>query len=272
MWIYEKRLQYPVNIKETNADLATAIISQYGGPDGEAGASLRYLSQRYSMPYREIIGTLTDIGTEELGHMEMVASVVQQLTRNLSMEEIQNSPFAAYYTDHTVGIYPQAASGVPFSASTLQCTGDTITDLMEDMAAEQKARLTYDNILRLCRDYPDVYEVIKFLRAREIVHFQRFGESLRIAQDNLNKKNYYAFNPGFDRCAPCLKKELDCNNTVSYNTRKESKMFDDGNPCDLEEVSNECPCKSKVTPSCNQHNMNMNSCRKSCNKCMKYNK
>ncbi|BBF44308.1 polypeptide composition of the spore coat protein CotJC [Lachnospiraceae bacterium KM106-2] len=208
MWIYEKRLQYPVNIKETNAELASAIITQYGGPDGEASASLRYLSQRYSMPYKEVIGTLTDIGTEELAHMEIVAAIVQQLTRNLTMEEIKNTNFAPFYVDHTIGIYPQAASGVPFTAAFLQVKGDTVSDLMEDLAAEQKARVTYDNILRLCQGHPDVYEAIKFLRAREVVHFQRFGESLRIAQDNLNSKNFYAFNPEFDKCAPCLK---ECN-------------------------------------------------------------
>lgn len=203
MWSYERRLQFPVNIKEPNAMLAQAIISQYGGPDGEMGASMRYLSQRYAMPYREVAGVLTDIGTEELGHLEMVATIVHQLTRNLSMEEIEKSGFANYYVDHTVGIWPQAASGMPFSAAQLQSTGDIITDLMEDMAAEQKARTTYDNILRLVKDCPDVYEAIKFLRAREIVHFQRFGEALRITQDKLNAKNFYAFNPGFDRCEDC---------------------------------------------------------------------
>ncbi|MCM1325275.1 MAG: manganese catalase family protein [Bacteroidales bacterium] len=199
MWNYEKRLEYPVNIKKPNAKLAQAIISQYGGPDGEMGASMRYLSQRYSMPYREVAGVLTDIGTEELAHLEMVATIVHQLTRNLSMEEIEKSGFANYYVDHTVGVWPQAASGMPFSASQFQVTGDIITDLTEDMAAEQKARTTYDNILRLVDD-PDVREPIKFLRMREVVHFQRFGEALRITQDKLNAKNFYAFNPGFDRC------------------------------------------------------------------------
>ncbi|MCM1185306.1 MAG: manganese catalase family protein [Lachnoclostridium sp.] len=199
MWNYEKRLEYPVNIKNPNAKLAQAIISQYGGPDGEMGASMRYLSQRYSMPYREVAGVLTDIGTEELAHLEMVATIVHQLTRNLSMDEIEKSGFANYYVDHTVGVWPQAASGMPFSASQFQVTGDIITDLTEDMAAEQKARTTYDNILRLVDD-PDVREPIKFLRMREVVHFQRFGEALRITQDKLNAKNFYAFNPGFDRC------------------------------------------------------------------------
>lgn len=198
MWGYEKRLQFPVNIKNPNAMLAQAIISQYGGPDGEMGASMRYLSQRYAAPYREVASILTDIGTEELGHLEMVATIVHQLTRGLSMEEIEDSGFANYYVDHTIGIWPQAASGMPFSSAQFQSTGDIIADLMEDMAAEQKARLTYDNILRLVRDDSDVCEPIKFLRAREVVHFQRFGEALRIVQDRLNDKNFYAFNPGFD--------------------------------------------------------------------------
>lgn len=198
MWNYEKRLQFPVNISNPNAMLAQAIISQYGGPDGEMGASMRYLSQRYAAPYREVASVLTDIGTEELAHLEMVATIVHQLTKNLSMEEIEKSGFANYYVDHTVGIWPQAAGGVPFNACEFQSKGDIITDLMEDMAAEQKARTTYDNILRLVRDEPEVCEPIKFLRAREVVHFQRFGEALRIVQDRLNEKNFYAFNPGFD--------------------------------------------------------------------------
>lgn len=163
---------------------------------------MRYLSQRYATPYREVAGLLTDIGTEELAHLEMVATIVHQLTRNLSMEEIEASGFAPYYIDHTVGVWPQAAGGVPFNACEFQVKGDVITDLVEDMAAEQKARSTYDNILRLIDD-PDVCEPIKFLRQREIVHFQRFGEGLRIVQDRLDSRNFYAFNPGFDRCKDC---------------------------------------------------------------------
>lgn len=204
MWIYEKRLQFPVNIKETNAQLAQAIISQVGGPDGELSASMRYLSQRYSMKDKHVQAILTDIGTEELGHLEIVATIVHQLTRDLSMEEIKASGFDKYYIDHTLGIWPQAAGGIPFNACEFQCKGDPITDLFEDMAAEQKARTTYDNILRLCRDYPDVYEPIKFLRAREVIHFQRFGESLDIVNETLNSKNFYAFNSVFDKSAPCL--------------------------------------------------------------------
>lgn len=199
MWNYERRLQFPVNIKETNAKIAQVIISQFGGPDGELAASQRYLSQRYSTPYRQVAGLLTDIGTEELAHMEMVCAIVYQLTKDLSMEEIEASGFDKYYVDHTLGLWPQAAGGTPFSATVFQSKGDVITDLFEDMAAEQKARTTYDNILRLVKD-PDVCAPIRFLREREIVHFQRFGEALRITQEKLDSKNFYAFNPGFDKC------------------------------------------------------------------------
>lgn len=202
MWSYERRLQFPVNIKEPNAKLAQVIISQFGGPDGELAASMRYLSQKFATPYKEVAGLLNDIGTEELGHLEMVGAIVYQLTKNLSMDEIVASGFDKYYVDHTLGLWPQAAGGIPFNACEFQSKGDIITDLVEDMAAEQKARSTYDNILRLVDD-PDVCAPIKFLREREIVHFQRFGEALRITQDNLNAKNFYAFNPGFDRCEDC---------------------------------------------------------------------
>lgn len=178
MWNYEKRLQFPVNIKTPNAKLALFIMSQYGGPDGEIGASMRYLSQRFTMPNRIAMGTLNDIGTEELAHLEIVSTIVHQLTRNLSMEEIEQSGLGAYYIDHTVGIWPQAAGGVPFNACEFQSKGDPITDLFEDLAAEQKARSTYDNILRVVKD-SEVAEPIRFLRAREIVHFQRFGEAKR---------------------------------------------------------------------------------------------
>ena len=176
MFSYEKKLQYPVNIKNPNPKLAQIIISQYGGPDGELGASLRYLSQRFAMPYPELKGLLTDIGTEELSHLEMIGAIVYQLTRNLSLEEIKKSGFDTYFVDHTTGVYPVAASGFPYSAAQMQSKGDVLADLHEDLAAEQKARVTYDNILRLVDD-PDVREPIKFLRAREIVHYQRFGEA-----------------------------------------------------------------------------------------------
>ncbi len=198
MFQYNKILQYPINIKNPNPTYAKIIISQYGGPDGELGASLRYLSQRFAMPTRELQGLLTDIGTEELSHLEMIGTLVYQLTRNLSIDEIKKSGFDAYFVDHTTGVYPQSAGGVPWSAMTMQSKGDLITDLHENMAAEQKARTTYDNILRLVDD-PDVCDVIKFLRAREVVHYQRFGEGLRLATDKLNEKNFYAFNPSFDK-------------------------------------------------------------------------
>ena len=196
MFMYEKKLQYPVKIKNTNPALAKFIISQYGGPDGELGASLRYLSQRYSMPYNELKGLLTDIGTEELGHLEMNGAIVHQLTREMSPDEIKKAGFDAYFVDHTAGVYPTAASGFSWSAASMAVKGDVIADLNEDLAAEQKARVTYDNILRLCDD-PDVIDVIRYLREREIVHYQRFGEGLRLALDKLNEKNFYAVNPSF---------------------------------------------------------------------------
>ena len=201
MFVYERKLQYPVKIKNPNPALAKIIISQIGGPDGELGASTRYLSQRFSMPNRNIAGMLTDIGVEELSHVEMVSSIIYQLTRNLSPEEIKKSGFDVYFVDHTVGVYPQAASGTPFTTAYIGVKGDVLADLHEDLAAEQKARVTYDNILRLIDD-PDVRDPIKFLREREIVHFQRFGDALRVAQDRLDCKNFYACNPSFDKNCP----------------------------------------------------------------------
>ena len=197
MFIYDKKLQYPVKIDRPNPRLASIIISQYGGPDGELGASLRYLSQRYSMPFDELKGLLTDIGTEELGHLEMVGALVHQLTRNLKDSQLQDSAFAPYFVDHGIGVYPTAASGFPWSAASMQVKGDPIADLTEDLAAEQKARVTYDNILRLSDD-PDVNNVIKFLRQREINHFQRFGEALQLLREKLNQKNVYYMNPAMD--------------------------------------------------------------------------
>ena len=198
MFVYEKKLQYPVHIVTPNPRLAALIISQYGGPDGELGASLRYLSQRFSMPYPELKGLLTDIGTEELGHLEMIGAIVYQLTRGLTDEQVRQAGFDAYFVDHTTGVYPTAASGFPWNAASMQVKGDLIADLTEDLAAEQKARVTYDNILRMSDD-PDVNDVIKFLRAREIVHFQRFGEGLRLAKDRMDEKNIYYLNPSFDQ-------------------------------------------------------------------------
>ena len=198
MFVYEKKLQYPVKIANPNPKLAKIVISQVGGPDGELGASMRYLNQRYSMPYDELKGLLTDIGTEELGHMEMVAAIIHQLTRRMSTEEIIRSGLDTYFVDHTAGVYPTAASGFPWSAASMAVKGDVLADLNEDLAAEQKARVTYDNILRLSDD-PDVNNVIRYLREREIVHYQRFGEGLRLAMEKMNRKNMYMVNPSFDR-------------------------------------------------------------------------
>lgn len=202
MWTYEKRLEYPVNITKTNAEMAKVIITQFGGPDGELSASQRYLSQRYSATNRKVAGVLTDIGTEEMAHFEMICAIVHQLTKDLTPEQIKEQGFADYYVDHTLGLWPQSAGGTPFTATYFQSKGDPITDLTEDLAAEQKARSTYDNILRLVKD-PEVCDPIRFLRQRELVHFQRFGEALRLVQDELNKKNSYAFNPDFDKNSCC---------------------------------------------------------------------
>ena len=217
MFVYDKKLQYPVKIAITacavclggvclhftvnetgvNPRLAAIIISQYGGPDGELGASLRYLSQRYAMPFDELKGLLTDIGTEELGHLEMIGAIVHQLTRNLKDSQMKDSAFAPYFVDHTAGVYPTAASGSPWNAASMAVKGDPMADLVEDMAAEQKARVTYDNILRLSDD-PDVNDVIKFLREREVVHFQRFGEAVQLLREKLDQKNVYFMNPALD--------------------------------------------------------------------------
>lgn len=197
MFQYEKKLQYPVRICHPNPSLAKIIITQYGGPDGELGASLRYLSQRYSMPFDELKGLLTDIGTEELGHLEMIGAIVHQLTRNLKDNQYRDPSFAPYFVDHTVGVYPTAASGFPWDAGSMAVKGDPIADLTEDLAAEQKARVTYDNILRLSDD-PDVNDVIRFLREREIVHFQRFGEGLQRLREKLDQRNVYFMNPSID--------------------------------------------------------------------------
>ncbi len=201
MFVYEKKLQYPIKVKNPNPKLASIIISQYGGPDGELGASLRYLSQRYSMPCDVARGLLTDVGTEELGHLEMIGTLVYQLTRNLTEEQIRTAGFDAYFVDHTTGVYPVAASGFPWSAASIAVKGDTIADLTEDLAAEQKARATYDNILRFSDD-PDVTDVIRFLREREVVHYQRFGEVIEKVKEQLDRKNVYLYNPSFDRRIP----------------------------------------------------------------------
>ena len=196
MWVYERKLQYPVKIKNTNPKLAGVILSQLGGPDGELAAATRYLNQRYSAKDGHVVGILTDIGSEELGHAEMIAAIVHQLTRNLTPEEIKAGGLDKYFVDHTLGTFPASAEGVPFTTAYIGVKGDPVADLNEDLAAEQKARVTYDNILRLSDD-PDVNDVIKFLRQREIVHYQRFGDALRRTQEKLDQKNFYAFNPDY---------------------------------------------------------------------------
>lgn len=198
MWVYEKKLQYPVKIKNPDPKMASIIVSQLGGPDGELGASMRYLNQRFSMPQRQVAGMLTDIGTEELAHLEIIGAMLYQLTRNLCVDDIEKSPFMQYFTDHTTGVYPVSAAGVPFDMKYVGVKGDPIADLNEDLAAEQKARVTYDNLLRMADD-PDVKDVLKYLREREIVHYQRFADALRNTQDSLDSRNFYAFNPAFDK-------------------------------------------------------------------------
>lgn len=194
MWLYEKRLQYPVNVKRPDAKTAKIVMSQLGGPNGELGAALRYLSQRYTMPYPRVQALLTDIGTEELAHVEIISTLFYQLTNGLTPKEIKDGGLDAYFTDHTLGVYPTNSAGIPFNADTFQSVGDPISDVTEDMAAEQKARTTYDNILSLSKN-EEVNKVIRFLREREIVHYQRFGEALEYVKSQLNKKNYYAYNP-----------------------------------------------------------------------------
>ncbi len=191
MWLYHKKLEYPINIKNPNPRLAKFIISQYGGPDGEIGAALRYLSQKFSMPDQKSKAILNDIGTEELAHLEMVGTIVHQLTDNVSAEELEKAGLGDYYTDHGWGVYPQSASGTPFSAATFQVTSDPVADLQEDMAAEQKARMTYEKLIDLCADDPDVVDPLRFLREREVVHFQRFGESLNGIHEKLAKTKFY---------------------------------------------------------------------------------
>lgn len=208
MWNYNKMLEYPINIKRTNPKLAKFIISQYGGPDGELGASLRYLSQRFGMPDQKSKAILNDIGTEELGHLEMVGTLVHQLTEGLSPAEMEAAGLGAYYTDHGLGVYPQSAGGIPFNATALAVKGDPIADLQEDLAAEQKARATYEKIMDLIgSEDPEVLDVIRFLRAREVVHFQRFGEALRGVQDKLAEKKFYMNNTN----SGCCNNMNDCN-------------------------------------------------------------
>lgn len=191
MWNYSRNLQYPINIKCRNPKLAKVIISQYGGPDGELGASLRYLSQRFSMPDKKAMATLNDIGTEELAHLEMVGTLVHQLVDGASAEEMDKAGLGDYYTDHGWGVYPQAAAGFPWNAASIAVKSDPVADLTEDLAAEQKARATYEKLIDLCKDDKDVVDVLKYLREREIVHFQRFGEALNGVQEKLAQKKFY---------------------------------------------------------------------------------
>ena len=194
MWTYNKTLQYPIKIKQKDPRLAKFIISQYGGPDGELAASLRYLSQRFGMPDQIAKATLNDIGTEELAHLEMVGTIVHQLTNGITAEEAEKMGLGAYYTDHGLDVYPQAAAGYPFDTNCLACKGDPIANLQEDLAAEQKARATYEKLIDLCKDNPDVVDPLRYLREREVVHFQRFGEALRGVQDKLAEKRMHSIN------------------------------------------------------------------------------
>ena len=194
MWTYNKMLQYPIDIKCKDPKLAKVIISQYGGPDGELAASLRYLSQRFGMPDQKSKAVLNDIGTEELAHLEMVGTIVHQLTKDASIEEIENAGLSAYYTDHGLDVYPSSAAGVPFTAAYIAAKGDPIANLQEDLAAEQKARATYEKLIDLCGDDPDVVDPLRFLRQREVVHFQRFGEALNGVQEKLAQKRFYQNN------------------------------------------------------------------------------
>ncbi|MCI8724771.1 MAG: manganese catalase family protein [Hungatella sp.] len=198
MWNYEKRLQFPVHITKPCPKTASLIMSQFGGPDGELSASMRYLSQRYSMPCKEVGGLLTDIGTEELAHLEIICAIICQLTKNITAQQAKTSGFDAYYIDHTSALWPAAAAGLPFNACEFQSKGDAIADLTEDLAAEQKARTTYDNLIRIIDD-PEVLAPLKFLRQREVVHFQRFGEAMEKIKEKLDAKNFYYFNPEFDK-------------------------------------------------------------------------
>ena len=175
MWAYQKRLQYPVNIKKKDLKMAKYIITQFGGSNGEIAAALRYYSQKFSMPTEEGKALLNDIATEELGHSEMIATMVSQLMTGATLKELEDAGLGSYFADHGKGVYPVDASGVPFSASTFQSTGDVLADLSEDMAAEQKARATYENLIDLAND-PDLIAPLLWLRQREIVHFNRFKE------------------------------------------------------------------------------------------------
>jgi len=185
MWAYEKRLQYPVNIKSKNLRMAKLLVTQYGGSNGELAAALRYLNQRYTMPDDKGRALLTDIGTEELAHVEMLQTMISQLMSNASMDEIKKSGLDTHYAEHKKGLFPTDANGVPFTVSYFATTGDPIADLTEDIAAEQKARAIYENLINLCDD-PDILGPLLWLRQREVVHFNRFSELL----EDYRKKGY----------------------------------------------------------------------------------
>lgn len=240
MWDYEKRLQYPVNIKNPNPKMAKFIISQYGGPDGELAASLRYLSQRFSMPTEITKATLNDIGTEELGHLEMVGSLVHQLTKGVSPEILKREGLGDYYTDHGVSVYPQSAAGVPFTAAYIGVKGDPITDLTEDLAAEQKARSTYEYLIDLADD-PEVIDVLRFLREREVVHFQRFGEALRTVQEKLAERKFYMNGMNMQGNLGTMMNNNDCG----------CKKNDDNKNI-------QCPCTNSNADNCGCKNNNCN--------------
>ena len=190
MWMYEKRLEYPVRVNGPDARLAKNIITQYGGPDGELAASLRYLTQRYTMPLPQAKAVLTDIGTEELAHMEIVATLVYNLLKDAPLDDIKKVGLDGYYADHGRAVYFVNAAGMPWTASYIQSKGDPVTDLHENMAAEQKARSTYEYLINLSDD-PGVTDALKFLREREVVHFQRFGETLDLVQHFLNSRSQF---------------------------------------------------------------------------------
>lgn len=232
MWSYTKALQYPVKIKCPNPRLAKYIISQFGGPDGELAASLRYLSQRFGMPDQKAKAILNDIGTEELAHLEMIGSIVHQLTDGVCPEELEKAGLGAYYTDHGVDVYPQSAAGVPFTAAYIAAKGDPIANLQEDLAAEQKARATYEKLINLCKDDPDVVEPLRFLREREVVHFQRFGEALRGVQDKLAEKKFYM--------NPCKEEKM------ASECMKEFNMVNNYSTCD-----SLCNCNKNNNCGCN---------------------
>lgn len=275
MWDYDKKLQYPINIKNPNPQMAKFIISQYGGPDGELGASLRYLSQRFSMPTEITKGILTDIGTEELGHLEMVGTLVSQLTKGVCPEVLKREGLGEYYTDHGISVYPQSAAGIPFSATALAVKGDPVADLYEDMAAEQKARSTYEYLIDLADD-PDVINVLKFLREREIVHFQRFGEALRNVQEKLASKKFYMNNMQNnvlgtqtnncgcnDTLSNCIGTPIKGNCNATANTQNSSYRSNNSNTnnrCPNQNNNNYCNMKTQCTSN------NQNSC--SCKNCM----